>query len=152
MVGFALVLADWGTGFFLDPVNDATAAMSGWIINCFGGESYVRANQITSASGGVSIGEGCNSVYATILFVAGVLAFPTTWRKKLVGVVLGTIALFVVNLIRVVTLFYLSGGDSWLFQEAHLHIWQFVIILFGGLLWLLWYDKIVGESSEATNL
>ncbi|MCX6830860.1 MAG: exosortase H [candidate division Zixibacteria bacterium] len=151
-VGFAIVLADWSSGYFLDPINCFTASASGWIINLLGGQSTVTQTHISSPYGGVSIAEGCNSVYVTILFLAGVFAFPTSWRKKWLGALLGTVALFVINLVRVATLFYLSGSNTWLFQEAHLHIWQFAIILIGGLLWLLWYDKIVKEPKNAKGL
>ena len=151
-VCFAVVLADWSSGRLLDPVNQLTAAASGGLVNLFGGKVEVVSTQLSSPAGGVSIAEGCNSVYVTILFLAGVFAFPTTWKKKWLGALLGTVALFVINLVRVVTLFYLSGSNAWLFQEAHLHIWQFAIILIGGLLWLLWYDKIVKEPKNAKGL
>lgn len=151
-VGFAIALADWSSGYFLDPINCFTATTSGWIINLLGGQAAVSQAHIASLHGGVTIAEGCNSIYATILFLAGVFAFPATWRHKLLGAALGAAALFAINLIRVVTLFYLSGRNYWLFQEAHLHIWQFLIILAGGLLWLLWYDKIVKVHEHAADL
>jgi exosortase H (IPTLxxWG-CTERM-specific) len=150
--GFSIVLADWSSGSFLDPVNCFTASASGWIINLLGGHSTVSQTSISSPYGGVTIAEGCNSVYVTILFLAGIFAFPARWKQKVLGAIMGTVALFVINLIRVVTLFYLSGRDYWLFQEAHLHIWQFLIILAGGLLWLLWYDKIVKVPAHAKDV
>ncbi len=149
-IGFGLVLADWSHGRILDPMNNLTAAMSGVIINLCGGTANVHNNSLSSFSSTVSIAEGCNSVYVTIIFVAAVAAFPTSWRKKLLGIVLGTLALFAINLLRVISLLYLSGRDASLFEEAHLHIWQFAIILIGGLLWLLWYDKVVRRPHVPT--
>lgn len=149
-IGFGLVLADWSHGRILDPMNNLTASASGFIINLCGGTANVHNNSLSSFSSTVSIAEGCNSVYVTIIFVAAVAAFPTNWRKKLIGVALGTLALFAVNLLRVISLLYLSGRDASLFEEAHLHIWQFAIILIGGLLWLLWYDKVVRRSNVPT--
>lgn len=149
-IGFGLVLADWSHGRFLDPMNNLTAAMSGFIINLCGGTANVHNNSLSSFSSTVSIAEGCNSVYVSIIFVAAVAAFPTSWRKKLIGIVLGTAALFAINLLRVISLLYLSGRDASLFEEAHLHIWQFAIILIGGLLWLLWYDKVVRRRHVPT--
>jgi len=149
-IGFGLVLADWSHGRILDPMNNVTAAASGFIINVCGGTANVYNNSLSSFSSTVSIAEGCNSVYVTIIFIAAVAAFPTSWRKKLLGIVLGTLALFVINLLRVISLLYLSGRDASLFEEAHLHIWQFAIILIGGLLWLLWYDKVVRRPHVPT--
>lgn len=152
IVGFGLVVADWSSGYFLDPLNLWTAQASGALINAFGGEVVVNGVSLSSAQGNVTIREGCNAVYVTILFVAGVVAFPTTWRKRIVGAICGTVILFAINLIRVITLFYLSGYDQKLFEEAHLHIWQFVIIVLGGLVWLLWYDKVVRRPLRERGL
>ncbi|MFH2057202.1 MAG: archaeosortase B, partial [bacterium] len=73
----------------------------------------------------------------------GVVAYPTGLGKKIFGVLAGTAIIFAINLIRVITLFYLSAYYPSLFDEAHLYIWQFAIIIIGGLLWLIWYDKVV---------
>lgn len=152
VVAFFAVLMPWGDKFFLEPLNRLTAIASGWLISIHDGKVQVVASSILSSSGGVNIKEGCNSVYATIIFLSGIVAFPTTWRKKLLGAILGTIALFAINLVRVVTLYYLSGYNKDLFDEAHLYIWQFAIIIVGGLLWLLWYDKIVNRKSVEKGL
>ena len=152
VVGFGVVLADWTTGYLLDPLNHWTAECSGLLVNLFGGNAYVSGNSIGCSLGAVSIAEGCNAVYATIIFLAAIFAFPTSWKKKLIGAGLGSIALFAINLVRIITLLDLSGYNAKLFQEAHLHIWQFAIIIIGGLLWLLWYDKIVRQPSHAKDL
>jgi exosortase H (IPTLxxWG-CTERM-specific) len=148
-IGFQTI---WCIDHILLPLNSVTAAHSAWLINLIGTDAVSSGSQILSGFGCVNIAEGCNSLYATIIFLAGVLAFPTGWRQKLFGAILGTVALYVINLVRVVTLVYLSGSNKNLFDEAHLYIWQFAIILIGGLLWLLWYDKIVSRRPKATSL
>lgn len=134
------------------PLNRVIAQCSGFLIGLTGSAPVVSGTQITSSSGAVDIKEGCNGVYATVILWAGILAFPAGWRQKLIGVLLGSLVLFVVNLIRVVTLFYLSASYPQFFDEAHMYIWQFLIIIVAGLLWLLWYDKIVNRPTAKADI
>ena len=152
VIAFAVILTPWCDQYILQPMNIMTASASAWIIRMLGTEVVAASTQIISNTGGVNIKEGCNAVYAIIIFLAGIFAFPTSIAKRVLGAVLGVVALTAVNLIRVVTLFYLSSSNKELFDEAHLYIWQFAIILIGGLLWLLWYDKVVNRKSHAPSL
>lgn len=149
---FVAMQTIWCTEHILQPLNSATAGSSAWLMSLFGTEADHVGSRIFSEVGSVNIAEGCNSAYATIIFLAGVLAFPTGWSQKLLGALLGVVALFAINLVRVITLVYLSGTNKKLFDEAHLYIWQFAIILIGGLLWLLWYDKIVNRRPKTASL
>jgi exosortase H (IPTLxxWG-CTERM-specific) len=152
VVAFVALQTIWCTDHILQPLNSVTAGGSVGLMRLLGTEANHFGSQILSEAGSVNIAEGCNSAYATIIFLAGIFAFPTGWRQKLLGAILGTVALFVINLARVVTLVYLSGSNKDLFDEAHLYIWQFAIILIGGLLWLLWYDKIVSRRPASKSL
>ncbi len=56
----------------------------------------------------VSIESGCNGVEATIVLVAAILAFPAPWKRRLMGLVVGVVAVQGLNIIRVISLFYLG--------------------------------------------
>lgn len=152
VVFFALLVTPWGKQYISAPLNNLIAVLSGWLIRLLGSEATVSGTSILSSAGAVNIKEGCNGIYATVILLAGVVSFPATWKAKLAGVVFGTLALFLINLIRVLTLFYLSSHDAEIFDEAHLFIWQFAIIIAAGLLWLLWYDKIASRSPGKTGI
>lgn len=149
ILGFSLVTTPLGQKICLEPSNFLTADCSALCLRVIGMNAYSEGTLLQSGLGSVDIKEGCNGIYATILFLAGVLAFPTNWRNKLIGVLFGTVAIFIINLIRVMTLLYLSIYHPTLFHEAHQYIWQFAIILIGGGLWVLWYDKIVSSARRA---
>ena len=59
-------------------------------------------------------------------------------RSKLPGLVVGTFVLAVVNLIRIVTLFY--TGIYWpkWFEAMHVDVWQPIFILLSLTFWILW--------------
>ena len=95
---------------------------------------------LQSASNGfaVSIEAGCNGVEATIVLVAAILAFPAPWKRKLAGLVIGIIAVQALNIVRVISLFYLGQWNFNIFEWAHLYVWQALIMLDVLVVWLLW--------------
>lgn len=86
----------------------------------------------------VSIEAGCNGIEAAIVLVAGMLAFPSTWMQKLLGIALGFAAVQAVNLLRIVSLYYLGQLSQPVFEFAHLYLWQALIMLDVLIVWLLW--------------
>ena len=51
----------------------------------------------------VSIEAGCNGVEASIVLVAGVLAFPANWRQRTAAITLGFLAIQLLNILRIVS-------------------------------------------------
>lgn len=105
---------------------DTTAAASGKVL----------WNQQTGF--GVSIEPGCNGIEACIVLFAAIMAFPSSWRHKLIGLVVGFIAVQAVNVVRVISLFYLGQWNMDIFNFAHEYLWQALIMLDVLVVWLLW--------------
>ena len=87
---------------------------------------------------GVSIEPGCNGVEASIILFAAVIAFPATWRHKLWGLVLGFVAVQGLNVVRVISLFYLGQWNDAAFRVFHEYLWQGLIMVDVLVFWLLW--------------
>ncbi len=149
IIAFSLLQNSLGSRLVLVPLNRLIAIVGAAVLSLLGTPATASHTSIVSNIASVRILEGCNGVYATIIFLGGVVAYPTGLIKKLIGVLAGTAIIFLINIIRVITLFYLSAYYPSLFDEAHLYIWQFAIIIIGGLLWLIWYDKVV-QRAEPT--
>ena len=100
--------------------------------------SQGRVLQSAKTGFGVSIEPGCNGVEAAVVLLAGMLAFPAPWRMKLWGILIGFAAVQGVNLIRVVTLFFIGQWNLKVFEFAHLYMWQALIMLDVLIVWLIW--------------
>ena len=87
---------------------------------------------------GVSIEPGCNGVEASIILFAAIIAFPATWRHKLWGLVLGFVAVQGLNVVRVISLFYLGQWNDAAFRVFHEYLWQGLIMVDVLVVWLLW--------------
>jgi exosortase/archaeosortase family protein len=92
------------------------------------------------------IANDCNGGWAFAIFLAAALAVPSSWRAKAWAVGLGLPALWGVNVVRVVTLYYLAIYFPNLFEALHLYVWQFLIIGAGLLLLVMWAEVFVAAE------
>jgi exosortase H (IPTLxxWG-CTERM-specific) len=147
---FGLELTPWVQSWFVVPWTDTLAAISAGIVKLFDPQVLSRGKVLQSASNGfaVSIEAGCNGVEATIVLVAAILAFPAPWTRKLVGLAIGVIAVQGLNVVRVISLFYLGQWNSDVFEWAHLYVWQALIMLDVLIVWLLWVRTLPRVSPE----
>ena len=99
---------------------------------------------------GVSIEPGCNGIEACIVLFAAVIAFPSTWRHKLVGLAAGFVAVQGLNVVRVISLFYLGQWNTQVFNFAHEYLWQALIMLDVLVVWLLWV-RAGSKSPESSG-
>ena len=99
----------------------------------------------TSSAFAVAIEAGCNGVEATLVLVAAMLAFPATWRHRLAGIVVGIVAVQALNIVRVISLFYLGQWNHDVFEWAHLYVWQALIMLDVLIVWVIWVRMRAGE-------
>ncbi len=87
----------------------------------------------------------CGAIEIMAIFFAAVIAFPTRWWKRLLGVLLGLPVMYAVNVFRLAVLAFIGAVDhsrEW-FDFTHEYIWQTVYIIFVIVSWLLWVELIV---------
>jgi exosortase H (IPTLxxWG-CTERM-specific) len=121
-----------------------TARATGAILNLFGASVQVDGTLISSPDYAMRIVTECTGLVPMAIVVCAVLAYPGTAKQKAIGAALGIVALFVLNLVRTVSLFFIGGHfSSSFFNTAHFLIWQPVMILVAIVLWLFWVEKLV---------
>lgn len=91
--------------------------------------AYGKVLQFKDTGFAVSIEAGCNGVEATIVLIAAVLAFPASWRARCAAIVLGFFAIQILNLARIISLFYLGNWNMVFFEWIHLYLWPALIML-----------------------
>ena len=97
---------------------------------------------------GVSIEPGCNGVEACIILFAALIAFPASGRHRAKGLALGFIAVQGLNIVRIISLFYLGQWNDTAFRIAHEYLWQGLIMLDVLVVWL-WWVKTSPEAERA---
>ncbi len=113
------------------PFTEALAHVSAYIILPF--DDAVRAHgkilRFADTGFAVSIEAGCNGIEATIVLIAAVMAFPAPWKARLVAIAAGFIAIQSMNIVRIISLFYLGNWNLEVFSWIHLYLWPTLIML-----------------------
>lgn len=137
---FGAELTPWAQEYFVVPWTNTLAAMSARLVTFFDPNVVATGKVLQSTVNGfaVSIESGCNGVEATIVLVAAILAFPAPWKHRLMGLAAGILAVQGLNVIRVISLFYLGQWNFDVFEWAHLYVWQALIMLDVLIVWLVW--------------
>ena len=82
------------------------------------------------------------------MLFAAVIAFPSTWRHKLVGLAAGFVAVQGLNVVRVISLFYLGQWNTQVFNFAQEYLWQALIMLDVLVVWLVWLKQVGKEEAR----
>lgn len=132
--------------------NRLNANVASAIINLLSPEepSVVEGSVIAGAGVRIDIMKGCEGFEVMLLLVAGILAFPRKMKYKLLGIVIGVALIYPVNLLRIVSLFYVLKLAPRHFDFAHLTLWQSIIILLVALYFLFWVRHLSGKYERAT--
>jgi exosortase H (IPTLxxWG-CTERM-specific) len=138
VVFYFAVASHPGNDRVIVPFTAVIARVCGTLLRWIGEPVTVVGTEIRSSSFSVQIQNGCNGVETALLFGSAVLAFPASWKRRLTGLVLGFAAIELLNLIRVVSLFWIGAHHPKFFSQSHTVIWQSIVVLWGVLLFLFW--------------
>lgn len=71
---------------------------------------------------------GCNGLEAVMIYSVAVVAFPSTWKKRLLGILAGFVVIQVINIFRIAGLAYAGVHFRSLFEYIHIYIAQGMMI------------------------
>lgn len=121
-----------------EPFLVLFTTVSSALLNLVGYQTVASGSQLSGPGFGVNIREGCDALAPAILYTVAILAFPGEWNKKFLGIAVGLVTIFVLNLVRIISL-YLAGLyiPDW-FDFLHVEFWQVIFIALTVLIWLVW--------------
>ena len=143
MFSFLLVFCGVLGGLFavelLKPVQEAViqpftgllASISTALILPFDETVIAQGRVLRDATTGfaVSIEAGCNGVEAAIVLIAGIVAFPARTHHKIIAIAAGFLFVQALNIVRIISLFYLGQWNYTVFEWFHLYLWPVLIML-----------------------
>lgn len=157
---FSFLLLSISLVFTLEPVREAVltpwngvlANIAYWLMQWFDSGVRLSGTTLTAAGSGfaVIIASECNAMEASLIVVSAMLAFPARIGEKLTGLLLGILAVQGVNLVRIVTLYYIGQWNRTVFEWTHHYLWPGVIIIVALVVFLLWGRSLpVRRTSNA---
>jgi len=151
VVLFLLELTPPVQTYFVIPWTNSLASISTFIVTLFDPNVVASGNVMRNNVNGFAVGieAGCNGVEAAIVLVAAMLAFPAPWRYRALGIAIGIAAVQLLNIVRVISLFYIGQWDFAVFEWAHQYVWQALIMLDVLVVWLIWVRRVPMTSDAA---
>lgn len=139
-VGFAVQVLPWVDTNFVTPFIVGLAWISGILIHAAGGLATVTDTVIAHPINNfaIRIANGCSGFEALILLAAAVMAFPATWIQRMVGWLAGAFAIMALNIVRVISLYYIGQYSTVWFERAHTYAWDVLIMVDGLIVFFLW--------------
>jgi exosortase H (IPTLxxWG-CTERM-specific) len=139
LLGFGLLAAP----FSRPAVNRFTGLLvsaSALLVRLFGGHAVALQKILRNPATGfeITVEDTCNASNVVILLCSAVLAFPAGWRQKLKGIAAGSLVLHAVNLLRIISLFYLGQIDTSWFEFAHVYVWEGVMMILTMVVFWVW--------------
>jgi len=138
----------WFVSNIFDPLSEFYASVSGKFLSLIGYSNEVNGDIISSTQFAVGIKKGCDAAEPMAIFIAGVLAFPALIKKKFIGLGAGLFILFLLNIVRIATLYIVGIHYPDFFESMHLAVWQVVFIFVAIVLWFLWLQLIVTKGAK----
>lgn len=133
----------------IKPYTVVLAKVVAAIINLFGAQAIASDALVLSPKFTLNIAMGCDGVEATCLFFAGVLAYPTHWRARLTGFALGLPLIQVINVGRLVGLYYAGIYLPSIVEEMHVYVAQTIVILLSTAILIYWLERFANQHRPA---
>jgi exosortase H (IPTLxxWG-CTERM-specific) len=143
---YALTLMPWFTRGVFPHYLHLNARISGAILNVLGEDARVAQTSIITPRFALGIERGCDAIEPAALFAAAVVAFPVPLRRKAPGLAVGISLLLLINLVRIVSLYYAGVYYPSAFETLHAEVWQPLFILIAVLFWVVWALRATGRA------
>ena len=123
------------------PFTEVVARSSALVLRSVESGVGTAGTVMRSPRFALDVQNGCNGVEAAILLAAAIFAFPATLRSRLIGLAIASVAIELLNLVRLSSLFWLGEHHRRIFDFFHVAVWQSLIILAAISIFVLWSWK-----------
>jgi exosortase family protein XrtM len=121
------------------------------LINLIAPLEHVLAqqNHLLSAKANLEIVRGCDGAGVLFLVVSAIVAFPSTGRRKLIGLLLGVSLIYLLNMLRISVLYFVIAYRPDWFQLIHVYLAPTLMVLVGCCYFAWWAFGATEKTYEA---
>ena len=89
----------------------------------------------------LSIADSCNALTLIVLFAGFIIAYPGQWLYKVLFIAVGSIIIFLINVIRSLTLIFNFMYSQSTFDFNHKYTFTIAVYLCVFYFWMLWANR-----------
>ena len=140
LLGFSVFSVATGLQNQLALLERAIAVAAAWVANAVGSNAVVTDNLIAVGGMTLNINHECTGVFVLFVLVSFILAYPASWRAKLLGMTIGITLLSLVNVVRIATLVRVVESYPSTFDYFHEYVWQGAFLMLVTLYAMTWVE------------
>ena len=125
----------------LGPVQRALAGAATWLAGLTGSGATAQADEISVGDLLVHINFECTGVYVLLILFVFLLAYPASWRSRLLGAGIGVVALELLNVFRIAVLVRVAELQPALFDYMHEYVWQGLFLVLTVAYAMTWVER-----------
>ena len=126
----------------MSSLQQTIAGSTSAVLRLLGTDATTVNSTIVSDRFSISVVAACTGLFLAVAFASAVLAYPAGWRAKLLGLTGGIAAIYVMNIVRLVVLFYVGVFFPHRVEQVHLLVLQSLSIVGVLMMWLIWVEKV----------
>ncbi len=107
-----------------------------------------QQNHLISVNANLEIVRGCDGAGVLFLVISAILAFPAKLIRKLIGLMLGIILISMINLIRIIVLYFVVAYHSEWFSLIHTYLAPTLMVIVGGSYFAWWAFGSLNKTYE----
>jgi len=153
IIFYIIYLSPFFVEYFVRPMLNVQASIGSFLLNILGQDTVANQDIISGQDFSVSIKNGCDGLETLAIMLSGIIVFPLSFKLKWPGLLYGTIALFVLNFIRIVALYIVGKNFSQgVFDFLHEQGGFVIFTMLGILLWIVWANWALKKKAEEMQL
>ena len=133
----------------VNPYTEFLTKAVAAVINLLGAGATASGALVHSPRYSMEIAMGCDGVEASCLYLAGVVAFPASWRARWIGLAIGVPLIQAINLIRLVGLYYVGMYLPSVAEQIHDYVAQTIVILLATAILIFWLERFGTRNQRA---
>ncbi|MFQ6008591.1 MAG: exosortase H [Candidatus Zixiibacteriota bacterium] len=127
---------------------DVTATACGFVLDIFSDAVHYSGKYVSYNGFSVEIIDECTGLLEMVIYLAAVVSFSASIRKKLIGIAAGVPAIYLFNILRIIVLLIAGASSKRVFDFMHLYFWQATLILMIATVWIGWLVLVVYREKK----
>ncbi len=130
----------------IEALLRATAWVDYQLLGLFSDQVSRRDTTVTLDGFAVRVITECTGLFEAVILISAILAYQARWSERLIGIVLGTLVLYAINVLRIAFLLIVGNWAPDFFDFAHVYFWQTLLVVFITAIWLVWIHYFVRDA------
>ena len=106
-------------------------------------------NHLISSKADLEIVRGCDGAGVLFLLISAILVFPAKLGRKLIGLILGIVLIYALNLLRIDVLYFVIAYHPDWFQLIHVYLAPTLMVIVACAYFAFWAFGAAGKAYAA---